>query len=137
MNNIGWIASCADCVFSVQRGNRKFCVNEKSEKYHKNVNYKNGCTNGKHQRIIHCDDKYYSNSDINGFEFSIVSKNRECVREVYRRITLTDRYCKDVENETQKFEEANCFLKFIQKEIPDVYRKLLKNFRTNMEGRDD
>lgn len=137
MNNIGWISSCADCVFSVPRGNRKFCVNEKSEKYHKNVNYKNGCTHGKHQRIICIADKYYSNSNINGFEFSIVSKNRECVREVYRRIALTADYSQDTENATQKAKEANDFLSFIKSEIPDVYMELYKNFKISMEGRND
>lgn len=129
MNNTGWITSCADCVFSVQRGNRKFCLNEKSEKYHKNVNYKNGCIYGMHQRIIHSDDKYYSNSHINGFEFSIISKNRECVREVYRRITLSNDYSKDTENITEKLKESNDFLDFIKSEIPDVYMKLKREFR--------
>lgn len=137
MNNIGWIASCSDCVFSVRRGNRKFCVNEKSEKYHKNINYKSGCTNGKHQRIIQSDDKYYSNSDINGFEFSIVSKNRECVREVYRRITLTNNYSIDMEKSASSLKEVSDFLDFIKSEIPDVYRRLLKNYKISMEERND
>lgn len=84
-------------------------MNEKSEKYHKNVNYKNGCMHGKHQRITHWNDTYYSNSNMNGFEFSIVSKNKECVREVYRMIALTDGYSKDFENESQELKKQIVF----------------------------
>lgn len=135
MSNVGYLISCTDCLFSVRKGNRKVCEKEGSPYYHKFVSFNYGCELGYRTRTINNDGVYWIKKELNGYMFTIQSRNQECAKEICRKIYTSDLYEKEIRNLKKMIIEKDAFIDFVRSELPDVYKKLWKEFRK--ENKDD
>lgn len=129
MSNIGYVISCTDCLFAVKKGNRKICEKEGAPYYHKFVSFRYGCELGYRCRTINNDGIYWAKKELNGDDFFIQSRNQECVKEVCRKIYVSDMYVKEIRKLSKEISEKDNFIDFVRNELPDVYKKLCREFR--------
>lgn len=129
MSSAGYLISCTDCLFAVKKGNRKVCEKEWSPYFHKYVSFRYGCELAYRVRTTNCDGIHWVKKELNGEEFTISSRNQECVKEIYRKIYASDMYEKEIRNLNRTIIEKEEFINFIQNELPDVYKKLWKEFK--------
>lgn len=124
--------NCSKCLFLTRKGRRKICRCQDSINYNCQVSYINSCNEFESNEIYAMSEENYAYESVlyhEGMEIRLKSHSHDNLLSFLQKVYKIDRNVLQAMEIIPQYRYKEKFLDFIKHEIPDVYKKLEKEFR--------